>query len=42
MVFDPAPFYSPPHVRFKMTEITEGERSAGECSLICNDYWGAG
>ncbi|KIJ90315.1 hypothetical protein K443DRAFT_402127 [Laccaria amethystina LaAM-08-1] len=37
MVFDPAPFYSPPHVRFKMTEITEGERSAERRNLtaIC-------
>lgn len=39
---DPAPFYSPPHVRFRMAKIMEGECSASECSLICNDYWEAG
>lgn len=41
-VLDPAPFYSPPHVRFRMAKITENECSASECSLICNDYWEAG
>jgi len=41
-VMDPAPFYSPPHVRFRMAKIMEGECSASECSLICNDYWEAG
>lgn len=41
-VLDPAPFYSPPHVRFRMAKILEGECSASECSLICNDYWQAG
>jgi len=41
-VLDPAPFYSPPHVRFRMARITEQECSASECSLICNDYWEAG
>ena len=39
---DPAPFYSPPHVRFRMARIMEGECSASECSLICNDYWEKG
>lgn len=41
-VLDPGPFYSPPHVKFRMAKITEGECSASECSLICNDYWEAG
>ena len=41
-VLDPAPFYSPPHVRFRMARITENECSASECSLICNDYWESG
>jgi alpha-1,3-mannosyltransferase len=41
-VLDPAPFYSPPHVRFRMARITHNECSASECSLICNDYWDAG
>jgi len=41
-VLDPAPFYSPPHVRFRMAKILDGECSASECSLICNDYWEAG
>ncbi|EPS96361.1 hypothetical protein FOMPIDRAFT_141386 [Fomitopsis schrenkii] len=41
-VLDPAPFYSPPHVRFRMARIVDGECSASECSLICNDYWEAG
>ncbi|KAK0460589.1 glycosyltransferase family 69 protein [Desarmillaria tabescens] len=41
-VLDPAPFYSPPHVRFRMAKIMEGECSASECSLICNDYWESG
>ncbi|KAJ7594157.1 glycosyltransferase family 69 protein [Mycena floridula] len=40
-VLDTAPFYNPPHVRFRMARITEGECSASECSLICNDYWEA-
>ena len=41
-VLDSAPFYTPPHVRFRMAHIAEGECSASECSLICNDYWEAG
>ncbi|EAU83779.1 capsular associated protein [Coprinopsis cinerea okayama7 len=41
-VLDPAPFYSPAPVKFRMARITEGECSASECSLICNDYWEAG
>ncbi|TBU24739.1 capsular associated protein [Dichomitus squalens] len=41
-VLDSAPFYTPPHVRFRMARIAEGECSASECSLICNDYWEAG
>ena len=41
-ILDPAPFYSPPHVRFRMARITENECSASECSLICNDYWESG
>lgn len=41
-VLDPAPFYSPPHVRFRMAHIMDGECSASECSLICNDYWESG
>lgn len=39
---DPAPFYNPPHVRFRMAKIMDGECSASECSLICNDYWERG
>ncbi|KZP21288.1 glycosyltransferase family 69 protein [Athelia psychrophila] len=41
-VLDPAPFYKPPHVRFRMARIMEDECSASECSLICNDYWERG
>ncbi|TEB32831.1 capsular associated protein [Coprinellus micaceus] len=41
-ILDPAPFYSPQPVKFRMAKITEGECSASECSLICNDYWEAG
>jgi alpha-1,3-mannosyltransferase len=41
-ILDPAPIYSPPHIQFRMAKITEGECSASECSLICNDYWEAG
>ncbi|KAG6864290.1 hypothetical protein C0991_010786 [Blastosporella zonata] len=41
-ILDPAPFYTPPQVRFRMARIMEGECSASECSLICNDYWEAG
>lgn len=41
-VLDPAPFYQPPYVRFRMARLTENECSASECSLICNDYWNAG
>ncbi|KAF8665044.1 hypothetical protein AX16_000656 [Volvariella volvacea WC 439] len=41
-VLDPEPFYTPPHVKFRMARIMDGECSASECSLICNDYWDAG
>ncbi|KAF8843505.1 glycosyltransferase family 69 protein [Paxillus ammoniavirescens] len=41
-VLDPAPFYTPPYVSFRMAKLTENECSASECSLICNDYWKAG
>ncbi|EIW79794.1 glycosyltransferase family 69 protein [Coniophora puteana RWD-64-598 SS2] len=41
-VLDPAPFYTPPYVRFRMARLMEEECSASECSLICNDYWEAG
>ncbi|KAK4688477.1 alpha-1,3-mannosyltransferase, partial [Tremellales sp. Uapishka_1] len=41
-VLDPAPFYQPPHVKFRMARLPEGECSASECGLICNDYWNAG
>jgi alpha-1,3-mannosyltransferase len=41
-ILDPAPFYAPPHVKFRMARITDGECSASECSLICNDYWERG
>ncbi|KAF5371766.1 hypothetical protein D9758_003584 [Tetrapyrgos nigripes] len=49
-VLDPAPFYefrptreggSGP-VKFRMARIVDGECSASECSLICNDYWEKG
>lgn len=41
-ILDPAPFYTPPYVSFRMARLAEGECSASECSLICNDYWEAG
>ncbi|GAA5824305.1 hypothetical protein JCM5353_007014 [Sporobolomyces roseus] len=41
-VLDPAPFYAHPHVKFRMANLSAGECSASECSLICNDYWQAG
>nr|KIR83871.1 alpha-1,3-mannosyltransferase [Cryptococcus tetragattii IND107] len=41
-VLDPTPFYEPPHVRFRMANLAQGECSASECSLICNDYFNAG
>lgn len=41
-VLDPAPMYAHPHVRFRMANLAEGECSASECSLVCNDYWAAG
>jgi hypothetical protein len=41
-VLDPAPFYSPPYIKFRMARLAEEECSASECSLICNDYWEAG
>lgn len=41
-ILDPAPIYSTPHVRFRMARLVDGECSASECSLICNDYWKAG
>ncbi|KZV79861.1 CAP59-like protein [Exidia glandulosa HHB12029] len=41
-VLDPAPLYSPPHVKFRMARLVDGECSASECSLIGNDYWERG
>ncbi|KAH8928149.1 glycosyltransferase family 69 protein [Atractiella rhizophila] len=41
-VLDSAPIYAHPHVKFRMAKLSEGECSASECSLICNDYWQAG
>ncbi|WVQ70541.1 hypothetical protein IAR50_000060 [Cryptococcus sp. DSM 104548] len=41
-ILDPAPFYEPPHARFRMANLAQGECSASECSLICNDYFNAG
>ena len=41
-VLDPAPLYAHPHVKFRMARLADGECSASECSLICNDYWEAG
>jgi len=41
-VLDPAPFYEPKPVAFRMADILADECSASECSLICNDYWQAG
>lgn len=41
-ILDPAPMYAVPHVRFRMADLSSGECSASECSLICNDYWKAG
>lgn len=35
-VLDPTPFYEPPHVRFRMANLAQGECSASECSLICS------
>ncbi len=35
-VLDPAPFYAPPHVRFRMAKLSDGECSASECGLICS------
>ena len=37
-VLDPPPFYSPPHVRFRMAKIMVQECSGSKCSLTCNDY----
>jgi hypothetical protein len=37
-VLDPAPFYEPPHVKFRMARLPDGECSASECSLICSEY----
>lgn len=36
-VLDPAPFYAPPPVRFRMARLPDGECSASECSLICSE-----
>lgn len=42
-ILDPAPLYGhPSKVKFRMANLGEGECSASECSLICNDYWEAG
>lgn len=37
-ILDPAPFYQPPHVKFRMARLPDGECSASECSLICSEY----
>jgi alpha-1,3-mannosyltransferase len=37
-VLDPAPFYAPPHVKFRMARLPDGECSASECSLICSEW----
>lgn len=41
-VLDPAPFYAPKPVKFRMARLPDGECSASECGLICNDYWNQG
>lgn len=41
-ILDPAPFYMPQRVKFRMANIVQGECSGSECSLICNDYWDVG
>ncbi|KAJ9110059.1 hypothetical protein QFC19_001729 [Naganishia cerealis] len=41
-VLDPAPFYAPNPVKFRMARLAENECSASECGLICNDYFNAG
>lgn len=41
-ILDPAPLYMHPRVKFRMAKLSEGECSASECGLICNDYWNAG
>lgn len=41
-VLDPAPIYATPHVKFRMADLSTGECSASECSLICNDYTNSG
>jgi alpha-1,3-mannosyltransferase len=35
-VLDPAPFYAPKPVKFRMARLPDGECSASECSLICS------
>ena len=41
-MLDPAPFYAPKPVKFRMARLPDGECSASECGLICNDYWNQG
>ncbi|KAL1412667.1 hypothetical protein Q8F55_000414 [Vanrija albida] len=41
-ILDPEPFYAAPPVKFRMATLQNGECSASECSLICNDYWANG
>jgi len=41
-ILDPEPIYRPPHVKFRMAKLVEGECSASECSLVGNDYWATG
>lgn len=41
-ILDPAPFYQPPHVKFRMARLPDGECSASECSLICSAFQLAG
>lgn len=36
-MLDPAPFYAPPHVKFRMARLPDGECSASECGLICSE-----
>lgn len=36
-VLDPAPFYAPNPVKFRMARLIENECSASECGLICSE-----
>lgn len=41
-ILSPTPFLPPHNVRFRRGDVSGGECSASECTLIAGDFWKAG